>query len=298
MDSSDLSLHALPFLDRVRQRMDSLSAAERRIAEFIVDFPGDLASYNAAELASLSKVSNATATRFMRRLGYASFEEARRHARDERSSGSPLSLKAFEPGAPESSIAAHVQLAHDNIAATFGQLSEAMVEDIARAIVGARSVWFLGYRNNRSFAAYLRWQLAQLVTRTQVIPGAGETLGEYAIDLGDKDLLIVFALRRSLPVANQFANSATRAGARVLYITDHLSGIGVHAHWVIRCHSAAPGPLDNHVSLMLLCDLLATRVMEHAGKPGRHRLAGVEAAHDALSEMPTQRTVKPPRAPK
>jgi DNA-binding MurR/RpiR family transcriptional regulator len=43
---------SLPFLDRVRQSMDSLSAAERRIAECILDFPGDVASYNAAELAA------------------------------------------------------------------------------------------------------------------------------------------------------------------------------------------------------------------------------------------------------
>ena len=68
-----------PFLDRVRQSLDALPAAE---------------------LAALSQVSNATATRFVRRLGYASLEEARRHARDERSSGSPLFPKALEAGAP------------------------------------------------------------------------------------------------------------------------------------------------------------------------------------------------------
>jgi DNA-binding MurR/RpiR family transcriptional regulator len=58
---------------------------------------------------------------------------------------------------------------------------------------------------------------------------------------------------------------------------------------VVRCHSSAPGPLDNHVALMLLCDLLATRVMAQAGAAGRQRLSRVEAAHDALAELRPER---------
>jgi DNA-binding MurR/RpiR family transcriptional regulator len=273
------------FLSQVRHLKDTLPPTERRLAEFILDFPGDLASYSASELAVLVEVSNATVTRFVRRLGYQSYEEARRHAREERIAGSPLFLTPLDPGAPEGSIAAHIQLAQDNIVATFAQITEEMVDGIARAIAGARSVWFLGYRNNRSFAAYLRWQLAQLLERTHVIPGPGETLAEYAVDMGEKDVLVVFALRRSLPVAAQFAGRAMDAGARVLYVTDQVSSAHVNATWLLRCHSRAPGPLDNHVALMLLCDLLSTRVMEQAGTPGRRRLSRVEAEHEALSEL-------------
>jgi DNA-binding MurR/RpiR family transcriptional regulator len=285
---------ATSFLAQIRHMLDALPPSERRLGEFILDFPGDLASYNASELAALVKVSNATMTRFIRRLGYDSYESARRHAREERSEGSPLFLDALRPGAPEGSIEAHVRLAQQNIASTFSHIAESTVDEIARAITKARSVWFLGYRSNRSFASYLRWQLAQLLPRTQVIPGAGETLGEYAIDMGDKDVLVVFALRRSPAVAAQFASSATAAGAKVLYVTDQLSRTHVNAQWVIRCHSAAPGPLDNHVALMLLCDLLATRVMEQAGTAGRKRLSGVEAAHERFAELRAEAAPRPP----
>ena len=265
--------------------MDTLPPTERRLAAFLLDFPGDLASYSATELAALVKVSNATVTRFVRRLGYASYDVARRHAREQRSAGSPLFVRAPAGAALEGSIAAHVQRAHDNITATFARIDEATVQEIATALVGARGVWFLGYRNNRSFAAYLRWQLAQLLPRTQVIPGPGETLGEYAADIGDADVLVVFALRRSPQVALRFAARAARAGAQVLVVTDQLSGAHVQARWVLRCHAAAPGPLDSHVSVMLLCELLATQVMHHAGPAGRARLAAVEAEHDALDQL-------------
>jgi len=273
------------FIGQVRSLLDALPPAERRLAEFILDFPGDLAGYSASEVASLVDVSNATVTRFVRRLGYSSYEEARRRAREERSAGSPLFLTPLAPGVPEGSIAAHVQLAQENIAATFAQIDEKTVDEMARAIVEARSVGFLGYRNNRNFAAYLRWQLAQLLPNTYVLPGPGETLAEYGVDIGDKDVLVVFALRRSLTVATEFARRAAIAGARVLYVTDHVSSAHVNVEWVVRCHARAPGPLDNHVAPMLFCDLLASRVMEQAGTQGRRRLARVEAEHEALSEL-------------
>ena len=154
------------------------------------------------------------------------------------------------------------------------------------ALIGARQLFFVGYRQNRNFAAYLRWQLAQLLPGTQVIPGAGETLAEYAVDMGDKTVLVVFALRRSLPIAAEFASSAARSGAQVIYVTDQLSSTAnVPARWVLRCHSAAPGPLDNHVAVIMLCDLIATRVMRKAGAAGRRRLSSVEAEHESLSEL-------------
>jgi DNA-binding MurR/RpiR family transcriptional regulator len=272
------------FLARIRECIDQLPPTERRLGEFMLDFPGELASYSASELAGLVQVSNATITRFVHRLGYASYDEARRHAREQRSAGSPLFLKAPNPGAPEGLLGAHVQRAQDNLAATFSQLGDAPIEEIAQAMVAARSLSFLGYRNNRSFAGYLRWQLAQLLARTQVIPGPGETLGEYAVDMGPQDLLVVFALRRSPAVAAHFASRAAQAGASVVFVTDMTSHAPPQVRWVLRCQTSAPGPLDSHVAVMLLSELLATRVMALAGAQGRNRLAGVEAAHEALAE--------------
>ncbi|RQU38934.1 MurR/RpiR family transcriptional regulator [Burkholderia cenocepacia] len=57
------------FVGRIRSLMNELPATERRLAEFVLDFPGDLASYTGAELAELASVSKATVSRFVRRLG-------------------------------------------------------------------------------------------------------------------------------------------------------------------------------------------------------------------------------------
>ena len=84
------------FVGRVRDILHDLSPSERRLAEFALDFPGDLAGYSASELASLAHVSNATVTRFIRRLGYSNYEAARKQVRSEKKAGSPLLLAATE----------------------------------------------------------------------------------------------------------------------------------------------------------------------------------------------------------
>ena len=58
------------FLFRVREALEDLHPAERRLGGFVCDFPGELASYSASELATLAQVSNATVSRFVKRLGY------------------------------------------------------------------------------------------------------------------------------------------------------------------------------------------------------------------------------------
>jgi len=75
-------------LGQVREALPSLHPAERRLGEFICDFPVELASYDAQELARLANVSKATVSRFVRRLGFENYDRARRPAREESQTGS------------------------------------------------------------------------------------------------------------------------------------------------------------------------------------------------------------------
>jgi DNA-binding MurR/RpiR family transcriptional regulator len=273
------------FIARIRDVLNGLSATERRLANFVLDFPGELASYSASELAKLAQVSNATVSRLIRRLGYKSFDEARRAARAEKRTGSPLFLSSAEPAGLLNSIQAHLQCGTANMNGTFNRLSESQINDIAGAITGARQVWVAGYRSSLSFATYFRWQASQVIERINVIPGAGETLAEHFVNISNRDCVVIFALRRRVPQIARIADYAAKAGAKILYVTDHQFTDPVQANWLIRCDTTAPGPLDNHVAVMALCGLLLTKIFELAGTAGRRRLSAIEAAHDAAKDL-------------
>lgn len=273
------------FLTRVRQSLPGLHPAERRLGEFVCDFPGELASYSASELADLAHVSKATVSRFIRRLGYGNYEEARRHARAEKRTGSRLFLSASADAAGQQSIAAHVAQGVSNLEATFLAVTEAQIDAATRAMLKARKVWVIGFRSSHPFASYLQWQMTQVTENIVVIPAGGQTLGEHLVSLGKTDVVIVFGLRRRVARMDLVLQEIRKSKAKLLYITDEGAASLKSATWHFRCHTLAPGPLFNHVSVMAVCHLLTTRAIEIAAAAGRTRLRGIENLNDSLEEL-------------
>ncbi|MFT4103078.1 MAG: MurR/RpiR family transcriptional regulator [Burkholderiaceae bacterium] len=273
------------FIRRVRREFDELTATERRLAEFMLDFPGELASYSASELANLAGVSNAAVSRFIRRLGYENYDDARRHVRKERESGSPLFQSATDARKAGSLVLTHLEHSQANLARTFAGLSDAQLSEIVKALIAAPQVLIFGSRSSHGFAVYLRWQIIQVLSRVIAIPGAGETLAEHLTNLRPNDCVIVFGMRRQTKVMQVVLEAASRIGARILYISDARSPDYRPATWSIQCECGSPGVLDNHVAVMALCDLIANTVIETTGVAGRRRLAAIELAHDELDEL-------------
>ena len=273
------------FLARIRAALPALHPAERRLGEFLCEFPGELASYSAQELATLANVSKATVSRFVRRIGYPSYEAARRQARAEQRTGSRLFLASHESGGVEASLAANVAQGRENLDRTFGTIAQAEFDAAAAAILAARKVWVIGFRASHPFAVYLQWQLTQVVENIVAIPHGGETLGEHLVSFDAADVVVVVGLRRRVARMEQILAHAERAGARLLYITDEGVEPRAGAAWHFRCHTVATGPLFNHTSVMAGCHYLTMRAIELAGGPGRSRLRGIEMLNDAFDEL-------------
>jgi DNA-binding MurR/RpiR family transcriptional regulator len=273
------------FLSRVRRVLPELHPAERRLGEFVCDFPGELASYSGYELAALAQVSNATVSRFIRRLGYKNYEEARRHARAERQTGSRLFLARSADTAAIQSSNAHVSQGIANLEGTFLAIGDNQIDAVASAMLKARKVWVVGFRSSHPFAAYLQWQVTQVIENIVAIPGAGQTLGEHLVSLTGGDLVVVFGLRRRIARMDALLSLIERSGAKLLYITDEGAKVRSSATWHFRCQTLAPGPLFNHIAVMALCHVIATRTIERAGAAARRRLRGIEGYNDSLDEL-------------
>lgn len=273
------------FLARVRSHLPDLHPAERRLGEFVCDFPGELASYDAQELARLANVSKATVSRFVRRLDYANYDEARKHAREEQKTGSRLFLAMHNGAKSEESLAANLAQGKDNLDRTFGAITQAEIDSVAQAMLQARKTWMIGFRAAHPLGDYLRWQLTQVIESIVSIPGAGETLGESLASVQSGDCVVLFGLRRRIALIDPILDQLTSGGARVLYITDEGADPDRRPEWHFRCHTAASGPLFSHVSVMALCHMLAMRTIELAGGKARARLRSIEVLNDHLGEL-------------
>jgi len=271
----------------VRDHYDGLPDSERRIADLILEFPGEIAAYSATELAELSGGSKAAVTRLIQRLGFANFDEARRAARHAKAWGSPLYLMSSKPAAGDFGTRVQQHLEQDlrNISVTLESLRPDTFGDIVDTICSSRRVFLAGFRNSYYLAGYMRQQIIQVRGDVHVLPSAGETIAEEIADLGEDDLLIVIGLRRRVAAVRRIMEAARGLGANILYITDWTAEPAPEANWTIPCAVRGTDLFDRYSSAMSLLHFICVAVVERLRTKGRGRLQHIETLHDALREF-------------
>ena len=273
------------FISRVRASMGELHPTERRLAETVLNFPGDMAGYTASEVAKLAGVSNATVSRFVRKIGYASYDEARRDVRDAGQTGAAL-LRVGASGADgKHSIGTHLEQARRNLEKTYEELDNGAVTELVKAMHAAPRVWLAGYRAGYPMASYLAWQIGQVLPSVGVIPKPGETLAETAASFSEKDVLVLLGLRRSSKAAQTVSEAELNAKMHIAVIGDVAELLALPVRWRFACSTVSTGPLLNHTGVIALCNLIATRTLELSGPDGRKRMEAIEELHDRIGEL-------------
>ncbi|QTF58242.1 MurR/RpiR family transcriptional regulator [Stutzerimonas frequens] len=277
---------------RIKSRYELMSAVEQKLSDVILASPGHLAMQTATELAGSAGVSKATTTRFFRALGYASYEEARREARESRSGGSPLYMQ--DRGKTESTaddlVQHHLTQEIANVYQTYQSLDREQLFEVAHAIVSARRVVVIGFRHSQTIAHMFRSNLIQVRGDILLLPSPGDSLGEYLAALGKDDVAICIGLRRRMPQLESAMNAMGEMGVRMLYMADVLAGSPARlATWVIRCHTESTLMFDSNVSVSAITNLLCSLVgKELTGHTASH-LEHAELLHQRLKELDTTR---------
>ncbi len=272
---------------RIRDHYGALPSSERKIADLILDFPGEIAAYSATELAELAGGSKAAVTRLTRRLGFSNFEEARRAARNAQNWGSPLYLMPRKPDKTNfgSRIQNHIEQDIKTVSLTMESLNTATISEIVSAVWKAKRVFVLGYRNSHFLAQYLRWQFLQARPDVHLLPGAGETMGEYIADMNTQDVMVVIGLRRRPPEVSHTLAAAADAGAKILYITDMSARPQPKATWTLLAAVRGNDLFDRYAGAMSLLHFLSVSLMSQSGDKGRTRLKTIESLHEDFHDF-------------
>lgn len=267
--------------ERIERHYPELGPQEQLVADTILNHLGDLAVYNAAELARLSGVSKATVSRLFRRLGFADFHEVKEHARALRSSGVPLATTN-----PDRGLTTHVDLEQRNLQRLFESLDEARLNEVASLVAGARKVLLIGFRNSFPLALHLRQQLLHCRDGIGLAPQPGQSMGEELVGLGPADAVVLLGFRRRPESFSSILKAAAGTGASTILIGD-ASGrrLASSAKVWIECPVEARGAFDSYAVAMSLLSVLANAVLAATGRPGTKRVGEITALFDSLGEI-------------
>jgi DNA-binding MurR/RpiR family transcriptional regulator len=276
----------------VRQRLNDLSPAERKLARAL------LASYPIAGLESVARfaerahVSPPTVTRFITKLGfrgYPEFQETLRHEVQARLSSPLTRYRDDQPArGTDSMLSDALEISSNNLKATMDVLSHRDVAEAVELMADVRrSVMVLGGRVSAPLARYLAAQLHLLRPGIGLVDAERSGPAQQLIDMRRGDVLVVFDYRRYQADTIESARLASAQGCNVILFTDPwLSPASGFARQVIVASVDTVGPFDSLVGAMAVVEGVVAAVLSRLGPRAQARMQSLERlrAKDVLAD--------------
>jgi DNA-binding MurR/RpiR family transcriptional regulator len=281
-------------MERLRDGLAAFPATERRVAHRILaDYPV-AGLQSASDLARETGVSAPTVLRLVARIGFASYPDFQRVMREELTAqlSSPLNKlppKSRRVGAPATPwLQSFVAKIEDNLLETFRHLPVTEFERTVALLADRRKrLHVIGGRFTDALAQYLSVQLRV------VRPGVGHLRDQEAnwydqvLDMGKRDVLVVFDIRRYQASLLRLAQAASRRQVSVVLITDQwLSPISRMATHVLPARVEAPSVWDSSVALMALTEALLSETTRRHWDDGQKRMRALETMRAETGAAP------------
>ncbi len=265
--------------ERIRRDLGALTPNERRAAHrLLADYP--MAGLDTvAGFGEAAGVSAPTVLRMVAKLGFAnygSFQKALRAELAERLA-TPL-MKGGKAALGNDRLGRFAEAAIANIRETAANVPHGEFDAVVRLLGdGSRRAHVLGGRFTDPLAGYLAAHLRVLRPNVRHITGARASWSDQLLDVGKRDAVVLFDIRRYSTDLAAFAESAVGRGATIVLITDQwLSPISRVAANVLPAHVAVPSIWDSSAGLVLIIEAILAALARELGPKARDRLATIE----------------------
>ncbi|HEU4336626.1 MAG TPA: MurR/RpiR family transcriptional regulator [Nocardioides sp.] len=271
--------------ERIREGLGRCSPAERRVGRILLsDYPA-AGLDTVARLADRAETSGPTVLRFLSRLGFDGFGDLQEALRGEiaERTASPLSILTAEPAAPpEDTLLGRAQSVLPAATAhTLELLPPDEVETAVTLLSDRRyRITADGGRFTRLLAEYLVLHLMQVRGDSRLLPTQPLSRTDVLLDIGRRDVLVLFDFRRYEPATRALAEECAEAGARIVLVTDRwLSPVSGIADAVLPVQvDAVAAAYDSLVPALAVVEVLVAGVLAASGEDAERRMTRFEDA--------------------
>lgn len=264
----------------------TLTPSEQKIARVLLaDYPVSGLGTQSS-LARRAGVSDPTVVRFVAKLGFDGFTEFQASLLDEvedRLRSPLMMIEAKRPPAERGVAQAYLASAAVKVAEaesfTIGQSYERAV-DLIMAAKG--NVTVVGGRFSRHVAGMLASYLAQLRPGISAQDILSVESFDSLLDMGRRDVLVVFDYRRYQTNVVEFATEAARRGVRIILFTDPwMSPIAEIADVVIIASVEVDSPYDSLAPAVAQIEALVAHAVVREKRAMERRVADLERLRSA-----------------
>ena len=192
-------------------RIDTMPSGERKAAHALIANYPMLGLRTVAEFSARAGVSSPTILRFVARIGFGNYAEFQTALNDELAAQlqSPLSRTGTRRQSREGEASPLLAATLDNVSETFRVVSEKQLNEIVSLLCDTRRrVHLVGGRFTDPIARYLTAHLAIIRPGVVHLEGQETLWRDRLIDMGKRDVLVLFDIRRYQDSLLAFAFSA------------------------------------------------------------------------------------------
>lgn len=210
-------------LSKIQGIAETLTPAETRLVQSVIQSPRDSALGTAAELAQNAGVHEATASRLARKLGFGSYSAFRRALRDEfipsREPATRLQ-KTLGSTTGDTILGTLVRQETEALARIEAFAGADRIADIAARLMAARRIYIFGRGNAETLALLMLKRFRRFGRDAHKLAGDPRDLAEQALSFGEGEVLLLFAFRRAPKSYAPLIDSARQAGTKTIVVAD------------------------------------------------------------------------------
>jgi DNA-binding MurR/RpiR family transcriptional regulator len=263
----------------IRRDLGGMTPNERRAAHrLLADYP--VAGLDTvAAFGKAAGVSGPTVLRMIAKLGFATYGAFQRALRAELAARLETPLMKGGDLSGDDRLGRFAEATLSNIRQTAVNVARDEFDSVVRLLAdGARPLHVLGGRFTDPIADYLAAHLRVLRPRIRRVEGRTMNWLDQLLDIGKRDVVVIFDIRRYADDIAAFAERAAKRGATVALFTDQwLSPVSRVARHVLPAHVVAPSVWDSSAGLLLLVEATLAAVAHELGPVARNRLSAIES---------------------
>lgn len=266
---------------KLKEKVSELTETQRKVADYIIKNPLDVAFLTVDQLAGIVGTSTTTIMRLTFSLGYSGYTEFQKGLQEIlRNRAAPQTrLEVNLKDLNQSDLwirCAENQL--QNIQSTVEMIPAETLDKTLEMIISAERIFCTSVRSGLPVAQYLTFGLNRLLGNCDLIVADLSDWVDKGADLTSSDLIIAASFPRYARRIVEFVMTAKEKNAQVISITDSYSSPLVkYSDLILPCSSSSIAFHNSAISSMFVADYLISAIAIKYQEKVKHRLDEVNS---------------------
>lgn len=273
--------------DRIYENLESLTPAERRVAQVILETYPMLSLRPASVIAAESDTSPATVVRFAAKIGFEGLPGLQDSIRVEIDTTPHPPAQVYRPlavGDSPSVAAADATLAL--VTDALNRLKQEQVDEAVSLILGARRLWLYGGRLSHGIAFSFYAHLNLLRTDVHLLESWPAPVADQIAHAGRDELAIVIDYRHYDPTAEFVASHFAGSRGKVIAITDQfLSPAAQRASVTFVAPMEGAGLIVSQAGALAVAEVISSNVAARSDHPMLQRMKKIQASRARAAQI-------------